>query len=351
MRFRETGLPWVFPSPNMPTPGDGARLPRHVPARGDEPVRGARHHAARSSCSARPGSTARALAEALARRAAPRRARSARVSFVPTWDKHAGVALPRRRAARHRPRRGSARSGPGSPACSTRGAQAPERFALAHRAVRVRGGRPRLRPPLRLGARARGDRGGGDVSRARAPLGAEERAVRPPPEALPPLRRLRYASGATQCGSASRATRYGNLDALERALALFERAQRDRVFFLVARRRRRRGPRAPAAAARAGAGAATDGEFLAAVAARSRASFRARSARRPDRAGGEPRLPRARSGQVRRACTSTCVEGAHLLPRPRQGGARPRRHRERDRPLPREQRAAPRSCRSGRAAS
>ena len=46
MPFAETGLPWVAPSPNMPTTDTALVYPGHVPARGHEPLRGPRDDAA-----------------------------------------------------------------------------------------------------------------------------------------------------------------------------------------------------------------------------------------------------------------------------------------------------------------
>jgi hypothetical protein len=44
--FEQTGLPWVMPSPNMPTVDNRVRLPGRLPDRRHEPVRRPRHHPA-----------------------------------------------------------------------------------------------------------------------------------------------------------------------------------------------------------------------------------------------------------------------------------------------------------------
>ena len=128
MTFDDTGLPWVMPSPNMPTLDTALVYPGPVPVRGDQPVRGARHDAAVRD----------------RRRAVPRRPRAGRrrsretqlpgvrlrpIAFRPTFHKFAGQAVRRRAAARHR-----------------------------------RGGVPPL--PHRRGA----DRGGAEAGRRRLPL-------------------------------------------------------------------------------------------------------------------------------------------------------------------------------------
>ena len=61
--FEHTGLPWVLPSPNMPTVDTALVYPGHVPRRGHRAVRGPRHDAA-----------VRAVRRAVARRP-PARAR------------------------------------------------------------------------------------------------------------------------------------------------------------------------------------------------------------------------------------------------------------------------------------
>ena len=44
--FAASGLPWVIPSPNMPTPGHGPGLPGPGAPGGHHPERGPGHHAA-----------------------------------------------------------------------------------------------------------------------------------------------------------------------------------------------------------------------------------------------------------------------------------------------------------------
>ena len=89
MPFAATGLPWVSPSPNIPSPRDGARLSGDVPARGNEPLRRPRDDAPlrdlrRALARGRP---VRRRAE---RRGPARRRASCPTHFRPMFDKHAG---------------------------------------------------------------------------------------------------------------------------------------------------------------------------------------------------------------------------------------------------------------------
>ena len=93
MEFEATGLPWVQPSPNMPSVGHGLRLPGRLPGGRHEPVRGPRHHA-----SLRAGR--RALARRLGAGARPRaRAHPGRRCSVPPSSR------PRSRSTRAAPAR------------------------------------------------------------------------------------------------------------------------------------------------------------------------------------------------------------------------------------------------------
>ena len=56
MDFEDTGLPWVMPSPNMPTVDTAFVYPGRLPRRGHEPLRRAAARRGRSSSWARPGS-------------------------------------------------------------------------------------------------------------------------------------------------------------------------------------------------------------------------------------------------------------------------------------------------------
>jgi len=89
MRFRETGLPWVFPSPNMPTPETALVYPGMCLLEGTNLSEG-RGTTRPFELMGAPWLDGHRLAEALARERLPGVAfRPA--SFVPTWDKHAGV--------------------------------------------------------------------------------------------------------------------------------------------------------------------------------------------------------------------------------------------------------------------
>jgi uncharacterized protein YbbC (DUF1343 family) len=89
MRFRDTGLPWVFPSPNMPTPETALVYPGMCLLEGTNLSEG-RGTTRPFEIMGAPWLDGHALAAALARERLPGVAfRPA--SFVPTWDKHAGV--------------------------------------------------------------------------------------------------------------------------------------------------------------------------------------------------------------------------------------------------------------------
>ena len=87
--FRETGLPWVFPSPNMPTPETALVYPGMCLLEGTNLSEG-RGTTRPFELFGAPWLDARRLAEDLARERLPG-VRFRPVSFVPTWDKHAGV--------------------------------------------------------------------------------------------------------------------------------------------------------------------------------------------------------------------------------------------------------------------
>jgi uncharacterized protein YbbC (DUF1343 family) len=88
-RYRETGLPWVFPSPNMPTPETALVYPGMCLLEGTNLSEG-RGTTRPFELFGAPWLDAAALAEALAAERLPG-AGFRPVSFVPTWDKHAGV--------------------------------------------------------------------------------------------------------------------------------------------------------------------------------------------------------------------------------------------------------------------
>jgi uncharacterized protein YbbC (DUF1343 family) len=89
MGFRETGLPWVFPSPNMPTPETALVYPGMCLLEGTNLSEG-RGTTRPFELFGAPWLDGARLAIDLARERLPGVAfRPA--SFVPTWDKHAGV--------------------------------------------------------------------------------------------------------------------------------------------------------------------------------------------------------------------------------------------------------------------
>jgi uncharacterized protein YbbC (DUF1343 family) len=89
LRFRETGLPWVLPSPNMPTPETALAYPGACLLEGTNLSEG-RGTTCPFELAGAPWLDGPALCEALRRERLPGAAwRPA--SFVPTWDKHAGV--------------------------------------------------------------------------------------------------------------------------------------------------------------------------------------------------------------------------------------------------------------------
>ncbi len=89
MSFRDTGLPWILPSPNMPTPEAALVYPGMCLLEGTNLSEG-RGTTRPFELFGAPWLDAHVLAEALARERLPGVAfRPA--SFVPTWDKHAGA--------------------------------------------------------------------------------------------------------------------------------------------------------------------------------------------------------------------------------------------------------------------
>ena len=87
--FRETGLPWVYPSPNMPTPETALVYPGMCLLEGTNLSEG-RGTTRPFELYGAPWLDAVRLAEDLARERLPG-VLFRPVSFVPTWDKHAGV--------------------------------------------------------------------------------------------------------------------------------------------------------------------------------------------------------------------------------------------------------------------
>ena len=89
MHQRDTGLPWVFPSPNMPTPETALVYPGMCLLEGTNLSEG-RGTTRPFELFGAPWLDRDRLAQALAAERLPG-ARFRPVSFVPTWDKHAGA--------------------------------------------------------------------------------------------------------------------------------------------------------------------------------------------------------------------------------------------------------------------
>jgi uncharacterized protein YbbC (DUF1343 family) len=89
VRFRDTGLPWVFPSPNMPTPETALVYPGMCLLEGTNLSEG-RGTTRPFELLGAPWLDPHRLAAALAGERLPG-VGFRPVSFVPTWDKHAGV--------------------------------------------------------------------------------------------------------------------------------------------------------------------------------------------------------------------------------------------------------------------
>jgi uncharacterized protein YbbC (DUF1343 family) len=87
--FRATGLPWVFPSPNMPTPETALVYPGMCLLEGTNLSEG-RGTTRPFELFGAPWLDGQRLADDLGRERLPG-VRFRPVSFVPTWDKHAGV--------------------------------------------------------------------------------------------------------------------------------------------------------------------------------------------------------------------------------------------------------------------
>jgi len=89
MAWRDTGLPWVFPSPNMPTPETALVYPGMCLLEGTNLSEG-RGTPKPFALFGAPWLDAERLAEALNGQRLPG-CRFRPVRFVPTWDKHAGA--------------------------------------------------------------------------------------------------------------------------------------------------------------------------------------------------------------------------------------------------------------------
>src|SRR5512145_1149114 len=89
MHQRDTGLPWIYPSPNMPTPDTALVYPGMCLLEGTNLSEG-RGTTRPFELFGAPWLDSGRLAEALARERLPG-VRFRAASFVPTWDKHAGA--------------------------------------------------------------------------------------------------------------------------------------------------------------------------------------------------------------------------------------------------------------------
>ena len=91
MYFDATGLPWVMPSPNMPTLDTARRLSRQRAVRGHERVGRARHDPAVRARGRAVGRSPSAFAEDMNRAGLPG-VRFRPAVFEPTFQKHARTA-------------------------------------------------------------------------------------------------------------------------------------------------------------------------------------------------------------------------------------------------------------------
>ena len=164
--FRATGLPWVFPSPNMPTPETALVYPGMCLLEGTNLSEGRGTTRPFELLGAPWLDPAPAGGGALGGAAAGRP--------LPAGQLHADLGQARRPSAATASSSTSTTPGPSAPsapawpACSRPGRRRRTRFRLADRDLRVRRRRPGLRPALRLGAGAAGDRGRGHAARAGA---------------------------------------------------------------------------------------------------------------------------------------------------------------------------------------
>jgi len=175
MAWRDTGLPWVFPSPNMPTPETALVYPGMCLLEGTNLSEG-RGTTKPFELFGAPWLDAERLAEALNGQRLPG-CRFRPVRFVPTWDKHAGAPCQGAEIHVHAP--GSFRPFRTGMACvAAARAQDPGRFRWRTEAYEFESGIPAF--DLLCGsAREREtiDRGG-DWRALRAAWAREERAFR-----------------------------------------------------------------------------------------------------------------------------------------------------------------------------
>ena len=182
---RDTRLPWVFPSPNMPTPETALVYPGMCLLEGTNLSEG-RGTTRPFELFGAPWLDADSLIGSA-------RGRTSAGGPVPTGPLRPDVgqtrreALPRRRGLRRRPRGVS--SLPHRRRVHRRGARAGSgTVPVADGSVRIRRGDPGVRPAVRIVPGAGGDRTGPGVARPRGGLGARGAGVPPAKGAPPPVR-------------------------------------------------------------------------------------------------------------------------------------------------------------------
>ena len=169
---RETGLPWVFPSPNMPTPETALVYPGMCLLEGTNLSEG-RGTTRPFELFGAPWLDGQRLADDLARERLPG-VRFRPVSFVPTWDKHAGVRchgveLHVHDAARFRPFRA------GLAAVLHARRQAPARFAWRTEPYEFVADVPAFDLLCGSDRERKGIEGGATLAELVRPVGGEER--------------------------------------------------------------------------------------------------------------------------------------------------------------------------------
>ena len=102
MHYEDTGLPWVLPSPNIPTVDTAFVYPGGCQVEGTNLSEG-RGTTRPFELVGAPWLDGHALARALEAERLPGAGFRA-AAFTPTFQKHAGAPVPRRAGPRHRPR-------------------------------------------------------------------------------------------------------------------------------------------------------------------------------------------------------------------------------------------------------
>ena len=177
MYFDDTGLPWVLPSPNIPTLDSGDRLSGHGAVRRHERLRRTRHDEAVRARRRALGRTAESFARALNALGLPG-VHFRPALFEPTFHKHAEQ---RRAAAARFTSPTARRSGRSKPASrsSTRSAR-PDRDAFAWREppYEYEHDEAADRHPVRIGRAARRPRARRDGARRSRPRGRADDGAR-----------------------------------------------------------------------------------------------------------------------------------------------------------------------------